>query len=194
MAVERAQQIIDQAADERRRLVEWVRSVPARAWSSMSPDGMWQARDNVAHLASIDPLLTAWFRTFQQPRQPGGGGSGGTGSFSIDDWNGEQILARRGQSIEGLLEEMAAHRIELNAALAGFTDEQLDQVVHFGGDNKRSPRDLPLHMFLSGWAYHDRWHMEDARRAIKGETEQAFGDAAFEGMMQGNPETSGAAR
>jgi hypothetical protein len=187
VAVERAQQIIDQAADERRKLVAWVRGVPPETWSNVGRGGIWQARDYIAHLAAIDPLLTAWFRSFQRPpREPGSGGGGQGGPFSIDDWNGEQVLERRDKSIEELVEEMAAHRIELNAALAGFTDEQLDRVIHFGGDNKRSPRDLPLHMFLSGWAYHDRWHMEDARRCIDGETEQAFGDDAFEGMMRGN--------
>ena len=189
MAAERAQQIIDQAEDERRRFVEWVRSVPDAAWPNMSPDGTWQARDYVAHLAAIDPLLTAWFRSVQQPASAGGG----AGSFSIDDWNEEQIVARRGQSIEALLEEMTAHRIELNAALAGFTDGQLDREIHFGGDNKRSPRDLPFVLFLRGWAYHDRWHMEDARRAIAGEPEQPFGDQAFEQAMQGQAGGSGAA-
>jgi hypothetical protein len=115
MAVERAQQIIDQAAKERMRFIEWVHRVPNDVWANTSPDGTWQARDYVAHLASIDPLLTAWFRSLQ--------------------------------------------------------------------------RELPLHMFLSGWAYHDRWHMEDARRAIAGEPEQPFGDASFEQAMQGRSET-----
>jgi hypothetical protein len=27
--------------------------------------------------------------------------------------------------------------------------------------------------------FHDRWHTEDARRAIAGEAEQPFGDEAF---------------
>lgn len=186
MVVERTQQIIDQAEEERRRFVAWLRSVPPDAWSHMSPGGTWQARDYVAHLASIDPLLTAWFRAFQRPEPA----SGSPPAFSIDDWNEEQILARRTRPLDALLDEMAAHRIELNAALAGFTDEQLDRVVHFGGDNKRSPRDLALGTFLSGWVFHDRWHMEDARRAIAGEPEQPFGDEAFEQARRG----SGAAR
>jgi len=181
VVAERAQQIIDQAAEERTRFIEWARGVSPGGWANTSPDGIWQARDYVAHLAAIDPLLTAWFRSVQQPASAGGG----AGSFSIDDWNEEQIVARRGQSIEALLEEMTAHRIELNAALAGFTDEQLDREIHFGGDNKRSPRDLPFLLFLRGWAYHDRWHMEDARRALRGQAEQPFGDAAFESMLQG---------
>ena len=191
MVVARAQEIIDQAADERRPFVEWVRSVPGEAWSRTSPGGAWQARDYVAHLAAIDPLLTAWFRSFQRPPS---GESRPASAFSIDDWNEEQIVARRGEAIEDLLEEMAAHRIEMNAALAGFTDEQLDREIHFGGDNKRSPRDLPLLQFLSGWVYHDRWHTEDARRAIAGEPEQPFGDEAFERMLQGRAGSSGAAR
>jgi len=175
MVAQRTQEIIDKVAAERQRFVEWVRSVPAESWGNCSTDGTWQARDYVAHLASIDPLLTAWFRSVQRGETGGAGGPG----FSIDDWNEEAILDRRKRSIDELLEEMAGFRIELNAALAGFTDGHLDSVIHFGGDNKRAPRDIPLHLFLSFWLYHDRWHAEDARRAIAGEPEQPFGDEAF---------------
>lgn len=150
-----------------------MRGVPDDAWSNTSPDGTWQARDYVAHLASIDPLLTAWFRAVQRGR-----GAGGR-QLDIDEWNEERILARRDKSVDELLEEMEANRVELTAALAGFTDEQLDSTIHFGGDRKRAPRDIPLHLFCRGWVYHDRWHMEDARRAIAGEPEQPFGDEAF---------------
>jgi hypothetical protein len=184
MAVERAQKIIDQAAEERTRFIEWVRGVPHEVWANTSPDGTWQARDYVAHLASIDPLLTAWFRSLQRERSERGTGDGGQ-RFDIDEWNERQILERRGRAFDELLADMEKHRVDLNAALDAFTDEQLDQTIHFGGDAKRSPRELPLHMFLSGWAYHDRWHMEDARRAIAGAPEQPFGDASFEQAMQG---------
>jgi len=76
---------------------------------------------------------------------------------------------------------------DFEATLKSFdklSDDQLDREVHFGGDHKRSPRDLPFVLFLRGWAYHDRWHMEDARRAIAGEPEQPFGDEAFAQAMQ----------
>ena len=185
MVAERAQQIIDQAAEERVRFIEWARGVSPGGWANTSPDGIWQARDYVAHLASIDPLLTAWFRAVQ------GGEYGGVGDpqFSIDDWNEEQILARRQRPLDELLDEMAAYRIELNTALVDLTDEQLDSVVHFSGDNKRAPRDIPLHLFLRAWVYHDRWHMEDARRAIAGEPEQPFGDEAFAQAMRGRAQS-----
>ena len=178
MAVERAQQIIDLAAKERARFIEWVRGVPHEGWAHTSPDGTWQARDYVAHLAAIDPLLTAWFRSLQRDRSEGGTGGGGR-PFDIDDWNEKQILERRGRAIDELLADMEKHRVDLNATLARFTDEQLDRTFHFGGDNKRSPRDLKVGEFLRGLVYHDRWHMEDARRAIAGEPEQPFGDEAF---------------
>jgi hypothetical protein len=74
---------------------------------------------------------------------------------------------------------MARNRADLTDALAGFTDEQLDSTIHFGGDSKRAPRDIALFAYLSGWVFHDRWHTEDARRAIAGEAEQPFGDEAF---------------
>ena len=183
MVVERAQKVIDTMAEERSAFIEWVRSVSQETWSNLSPDGMWQARDYVAHLASIDPLLTALMRVFQSGGEVGRGSDGRP--FSIDDWNEKQILERRQRPIEELIVDMEKHRVDLNAALAGFTDEQLDRTFHFGGDKSRSPRDLPVAQFLNGLAYHDRWHMEDARRALEGQVEQPFGDAAFDSMLQG---------
>lgn len=181
MAAERAQQAIDKLATERERFIAWVRSVPSEDWSKLSPDGMWQARDYVAHLASIDPLLTGLTRAFQSDGSVAGEG------FSIDEWNEGQILERRPRSTVELIAELEQHRAGLNAAIADFTDEQLDRTFHFGGDNKRSPRDVPVHQFLNGLVYHDRWHMEDARRAMAGESEQPFGDEAFSKMLQNDP-------
>lgn len=185
MAVERAQQVIDKMAEERARFVSWVRAVPDEQWANVSPDGTWQARDYVAHLASIDPLLVGLMRNFQADgRIEEGSGLGR--AFDIDEWNEGKILERRTRSIEELIADMAANRVVLNAAMAGFTDGQLDRGFHFGGDAKRSPRDLQVHQFLSGLVYHDRWHMEDARRALEGEPEQPFGDAARAAMQQRN--------
>ena len=181
MAVERAQEIIDKAAHEREKLVAFVRAVPTGDWPKTSPGGIWQGRDYIAHLASIDPLLTDWFRAVQT-----GAGAGGVRgrAFSIDEWNEERILARRERALDELLDEAAANRVDLNAALAAFTDEQLDSEIHFGGDAKRAPRDIPLYLYLRGWVFHDRWHMEDARRAMAGEEEQPFCDEAFARAMQ----------
>ena len=181
MTAERARKTIDRAAGERTRFIEFVRGVPEDAWANTSPEGIWQARDYVAHLASIDPLITAWFRSLQRGE---GWPDDGKGPLQIDDWNEEQILARRERPMEELLDEMAGYRVELIAALSDFADDQLEQTIHFGGDRKRAPRDIPLHAYLQFWAFHDRWHTEDARRAIAGEAEQPFGDAAFARSVQ----------
>jgi hypothetical protein len=179
MAVPRAQDVVKRAAEERATFIEFIRGVPEDQWSNTAADGRWQARDYVAHLASIDPLITTWFRRVQS----GGDTSSGYGDFSIDDWNEEMILVRRDAPIDDLLDEMARNRDDLNAALADFTDDQLDSTIHFGGDSKRAPRDIQLHLYLQGWLFHDRWHTEDVRRAIAGEPEQAFGDEAFAKAM-----------
>jgi hypothetical protein len=183
MAVERAQQAIDKLAEERRRFVEWVRGVPADQWTNTADGGMWQAKDYVAHLASIDPLLTALMRIFQSGGETGRGSDGRP--FSIDDWNEKQILGLRDRSIDDLLADLEKHRADLNTAIADFTDAQLDTTFHFGGDKSRSPRDLSVAEFLSGLVYHDRWHTEDARRALGHDQEQAFGDAAWDAMLKG---------
>jgi hypothetical protein len=85
---------------------------------------------------------------------------------------------------------MEKFRIDLNAAIAAFTDEQLDRTFHFGGDKSRSPRDVQVGQFLTGLVYHDRWHMEDARRCIEKEAERPFGDAAWESMLKGQVQTA----
>jgi hypothetical protein len=186
MVAERAQEAIDKMAQERERFITWVRSVPSDDWAKLSPDGMWQAQDYVAHLASIDPLLTGLIRAFQQEGGVADGRDSGR-RFSIDDWNEGQILERRARSTDDLIAEMEKHRGDLSAAMADFTDEQLDRTFHFGGDKSRSPRDVTVGEFLRGLVYHDRWHMEDARRAIEGEAEQPFGDEAFSKMLQNDP-------
>jgi hypothetical protein len=185
MTTARAHQAIDMLATERERLIAWLRGVPQTDWEKLSPDGTWKARDYIAHLASIDPLLVAIMRSFQ--RESGAGAaSDAARRFSIDDWNEDQILERRERSMDELIGEMERSRPQLNEALAAFTDQQLDTTFYFGGDKSRSPRDIKIAEFLGALAYHDRWHMEDARRAIAGEAEQAFGDKAFDSMLAAN--------
>jgi len=182
MTVPRAQETIDKMAHERDRLIAWVRSVPAEQWANVSPGGIWQARDYVAHLASIDPLLVGIMRGFQGER---GAALTAAAEFNIDEWNEGKIMQRRSRSIEDLIAEMARSRVDLNAAFGDFTDEQLDGTFRFRGDAKRLPRDLGVADFLRGLVYHDRWHMEDARRAIAGEAEQPFGDKDQSNPLQG---------
>jgi hypothetical protein len=189
MTADRAQRAIEKMAKERQSFIAWVQSVSPEDWARLSPDGMWQARDYVAHLASIDPLLVGIMRSFQRE---GGMREAGEAArrFSIDDWNEEQILSRREHSIDELIFEMDQRRADLNIAMAAFTDEQLDRTFHFGGDKSRSPREVQVGEFLRGLVYHDRWHMEDARRAIAGEAEQQFGDNAFETMLTSDPSSA----
>jgi hypothetical protein len=186
MTAARAQEIIDKAGEERERLLAWVPSVPREAWDSTSPGATWMARDYIAHLAAIDPLITRVFRNIQRDADLG---EQDQDARRIDDWNEERILERRGQTIEDCVDEMARNRVDLNAALADLTDEHLDGVIHFAGDAKRSPRDFPLYLFLRGWVFHDRWHTEDARRAIAGELEQPFGHEAFARAARQQPST-----
>ena len=182
MVAERAQRVIEKLAEERRAFVAWVRDVPDGQWANMADGGIWQARDYVAHLASIDPLLVAIIRGFQSESAADRDATGR--AFSIDEWNEDQILERRERPVEDLLTEMEGARPALNDAIAGLTDEQLERTFHFGGDKSRAPRDVKVGDFLRGLVYHDRWHMEDARRALNGEPEQLFGDAAWAAAMK----------
>lgn len=182
MVNKRAQRVIDRMAEEREAFVAWVRTVPERQWTNIAEGGMWQARDYVAHLASIDPLLVAIVRGFQSGSERARDEAGRISS--IDEWNEERILERRERSAMELLSELEANRPALDDAVADFTNEQLDRTFHFGGDKSRAPRDVKVVDFLNGLVYHDRWHMEDAKRALEGREEQPFGDAAWSSTME----------
>ncbi|MEX0785703.1 MAG: DinB family protein, partial [Dehalococcoidia bacterium] len=140
-------------------------------------------------LASIDPLLVSIVRGFQSGNDTARDSAGR--AFSIDEWNEERILERRERTTEELLSELDAHRPALNEAIADFTDEQLDHTFHFGGDKSRAPRDVKVGDFLNGLVYHDRWHMEDAKRALEGRGEQPFGDAAWASAMRAREQRRG---
>ena len=38
--------------------------------------------------------------------------------------------------------------------------------MHFPGDHKRAAGDLPLNLFLAGWAQHDVMHVADMIKAL----------------------------
>ena len=172
-------------------MIAWVHGVPDEHWSRLAPEGQWQARDYISHLASIDPLLVGIMRSFQRENAPSTESERQVQRFSIDDWNEGEIMKRRGHSIDELINEMREQRSSLNDALAALTDEQLDRTFHFGGDKSRSPRDVKVANSLLALVHHDSWHMEDARRAIEGEPEQPFGDKAFNRMLGSEAQQAG---
>ncbi|MDO8613459.1 MAG: hypothetical protein Q7R32_11660, partial [Dehalococcoidia bacterium] len=47
-----------------------------------------------------------------------------------------------------------------------LTDEDISRVMHFQGDAKRSPANLPLKAFLMGWSLHDPIHVADMLKAL----------------------------
>ncbi len=66
----------------------------------------------------------------------------------------------------GRPEEASRNRAALIETLERLTDEDIGQVLHFRGDNKRSAADLPLKVFLLGWARHDPIHAADMLKAL----------------------------
>jgi len=73
---------------------------------------------------------------------------------------------RREWPLERILDEAAANRAELIAALEPMSEEDVSRVMHFQGDNKRSPAQLPLKAFLMGWSLHDPIHAADMLKAL----------------------------
>jgi hypothetical protein len=86
--------------------------------------------------------------------------------FDLDRRNDAEVEKRRGWTPEQMLEEASENRKAFLEALSRLTDEQIEQTMHFGGDNKRDPADIPFKLFLYGLARHDPIHVADMVKAL----------------------------
>jgi hypothetical protein len=159
--------IIDAIVENRRRFEEFCYSLSDVQLDRPVPSSTWIVRDFAAHLGTLDPALTRWFR--------GAAGDGATTEprydpdghpFDVDAFNDGEVAARRGWPLARVFEEAAENRLVLIAALERLTDEQVEKPMRFGGDAKRAPAEFPLKLFLRGWAQHDPIHVADMLRAV----------------------------
>ncbi len=84
----------------------------------------------------------------------------------IDAWNDTAVAERRDWPLERVLAEAASNRAALIEVLGRLMDTDIARMVHFTGDNKRSPAKLPLRAFLLGWSLHDAMHAADMLKAL----------------------------
>lgn len=162
-----ALRVIEQIKHERVRFEAFCRSLSDDELHRPVPDNVWIVKDFIAHLATLDPLLVRWFDGVASGDANAGTTiDGGSGPMDLDDFNEQEVVKRRSWSLDQLFGEAAANREILINSLSRLEDEHVDAITHFAGDNKRPPADIPLKLFLAGWARHDAIHVADMLKAL----------------------------
>ncbi len=167
--------VIEVIRENRRRFEAFCYSLSEEELMRPVPGTTWVVRDFAAHLDTLDTALMAWIQGAPAASQAAsadatpsaaGPGDGSSEEFDVDAFNDAQVAERRSWPLERVFAEAAANRERLIDAMAGLTDERMAQPMHFPGDHKRSPADLPLRLFLAGWAQHDAMHVADMIKAL----------------------------
>jgi len=166
MATEQVQQVIDTIRDERRRFEAFCRSLSEEELARPVPDSTWTVRDFIPHLGTLDTEIIRWFEGVANGDQDATALGADGQPFDLDGWNDGTIAERRQWTLDEIFGEAAANREKMIATLEKLTDEHTDSVAHFGGDSKRPPADVPLKLFLAGWARHDAIHVADMLKAL----------------------------
>jgi len=167
MPGETVDKVIATIERERVRFEEFCRSLSTEELERMvPPDNKWSVKDFAAHLATLDTELVRWFEGViagdaDQPVR----NLDGT-RFDIDDWNDRVVRERHTWTLDQIFEEAAANRIQLTATIQNLTEDNVNTITRFAGDNKRPPAEIPLKLFLLGWAHHDAIHVADMLKAL----------------------------
>lgn len=148
----------------RAKFETFCRSLSVEELARPVPDSHWEVKDFITHLATLDVVLT------EQVDALAAGGNRQLGesdpTFDIDAWNEVEVQKRRDWSLDQVLAEASENRKRFLASLRNLTDAQIEQTMHFTGDNKRDPADIPYKLFLGGLARHDPIHVADMVKAL----------------------------
>ena len=166
MATRRMQKTIDTITTERRRFEEFCRSLSEEELARPVPDSTWLVRDFIPHLGTLDTELIRWFDGVANGVPDAAVRDADGRPFELDDWNDSAVAQRREWTLDEIFDEAAGNREKLMITLERLTDEQTDAVYKFAGDSKRPPADVPLKLFLAGWAHHDAIHVADMLKAL----------------------------
>lgn len=156
-------------ARHREQFEAFCRSLSTEELTTMVPGAPWTVHGYIAHLATIDSLISPAFARFvgisdiPAPEVPP------PTPFDIDDWNEEIVPKREGATVEALLDEAARHRANYVRVLSALSDTQLEMMVPFGGDRKvidLPPTTVKLEDLCWGIALHDPNHTQDILRAL----------------------------
>ena len=166
MATERMQKTIKTIENERRRFEAFCRSLSEEELASPVPDSTWIVRDFIAHLGTLDTELIRWFDGVADGVPDATERDADGRPFKLDDWNDNTVAERREWTLDQVFEEAAANREKLIATLEKLTEEHVNSTARMGGDSKRPPAEVPLKLFIAGWAHHDAVHVADMLKAL----------------------------
>ena len=129
------------------------------------PEGEWQVRDALCHLAARSnsvPVAVMAMERFRAAQAQAGPDSPRR-SYNIDEVNAGQIDSRQDRSPQELLEEIRAGHQAESAAVGAFDQEMLDtRMPAFTGQGDMSFCDL----LLAAGPGHDNAHLDQIQRAI----------------------------
>ena len=158
--------IIASIRDNRARFERFCHSLGDEELARPVPDSTWIVKDFASHLATLDPALAHTFQATAEGRPEDAGRNPDGSPFDLDGFNDAHVAERRDWPLERILAEAAGNRAGLIETLEGLTDEGIARTLHFQGDAKRSPAQLPLNVFLMGWSLHDPIHVADMLKAL----------------------------
>jgi hypothetical protein len=163
---ETAEKVIDAIVENRKRFEAFCYSLSEEELLRPVPGSTWVVRDFAAHLGTLDVALLRWFDAAGEARPMDGSAQESGEPFDVDAFNDAQVAERRSWPLERVFAEAAGNRVQLITSLRRLSEEQIVQPMHFPGDAKRKAGDLPLNLFLAGWAQHDPIHVADMVKAL----------------------------
>jgi len=167
MPSETSQRLIETIREHRVRFEGFCRSLSEEELSRPVPDSTWIVKDFVSHLDSLDPVMAVSFQATAASEPNSVFDTTQADAFrNLDSWNDARVAERRDWPLERILDEAARNREALIAVMERLTDEDMQRLMYFAGDNKRSPATIPLRVFLLGWARHDPIHAADMLKAL----------------------------
>jgi uncharacterized damage-inducible protein DinB len=160
------ERLAQQFRSNRERFEAFCRSLSDEELERPVPNSTYRVKDFASHLATLDPELVRWFEAVREGQSDEPSRSADGSPFDVDKFNDAVVAERRDWSLDQILAEARANRERLLEALSALDEEAIERTVHFPGDNKRPPADVPFKLFLFGLARHDPIHVADMLKAL----------------------------
>jgi len=142
--------------------LQTLRSLPAQAFTLGRYENGWNAREILAHIASIDWTYKRLLEIPNQPPQPAvGGPPSAQAQGGIDSYNQRQVERRAAASVSELIDELEKNRGDTIAAVRSAPPELLATPIRSAGGAEG-----PLATVFMNVAVH---HLEQHVRDIAGE-------------------------
>lgn len=165
MGSEAIQRSIAAFEKNRERFEAFCLSLSEEELARPVPDSHWQVKDFISHLGTLDTVMAQQIEALAKGVSDPLNEAGDKG-FDVDAWNEKEVQKRKDWPVGEMLEEARTNRAAFLASVAKLTDEDIDKTLHFRGDNKRDPADIPYKVFLGGLTRHDAIHVADMIKAL----------------------------